>query len=353
VDIDRFIVTHQGSWERLDGLAKTARRSVRRLSADELDELIALYQRVSGHLSVVQTEFGDAATAAQLTGILARARGVIYREHGSPVAAMGGFFTSTFPAAIYLMRRSIAIAAIVLLLPAFAMGIWLNNNAAARNAAVDPQLAQLVSHGGQFENYYSEHDASVFQTLVTTNNIRVGLMAFAGGALLGVPPLLLLATNGQHIGEMGAVMHAEGMGAKFWGLILPHGLLELTCIVIAGAAGLAIGWAIIAPGDRRRGEAMVEQGNRSLVAMLGAAVGFVIAAIIESRVTPSGLPTAARVGLGVTVWVAFMLYTFGLGRNAALSGDTGTFGQQRHADRLDSQQAAALQVEVQVAELRG
>jgi uncharacterized membrane protein SpoIIM required for sporulation len=249
MDIDGYIATHQPSWHRLDELVGIAQSGVRKLSAEELDELVVLYQRVSGHLSLVRTHYREPAVIAELTRVLARARGVIYRPRGNPVAAVGRFVSQTFPAAVWAIRSTIAVAAIAFLLPAVAVGVWLSNDHEARESAIPAETAQLIAER-DFAEYYRSDAAANFQTNVTTNNIRVSLVSFAGGVLLGVPTLAMLIYNGFHVGQVGAVMHAYGQGAQFWGLITPHGLLEITSLLLAGAAGLRLGWAVISPGDR-------------------------------------------------------------------------------------------------------
>ena len=162
-----------------------------------------------------------------------------------------------------------------------------------------------------------------------TNNIKVAGLAFAGGILLCIPTALLLITNGASLGQAAGVFAAAGQSAKFYGLILPHGLLELTSVIIAGAAGLRLGWAVIDPGDRPRAIAIAEEGRRSVVLVLGVILTLLIAGIIEGFVTGSALPTAVRVGIGVAVEVAFLVYAVLLGRSAAGAGFSGALSEGR------------------------
>ena len=177
---------------------------------------------------------------------------------------------------------------------------------------------------------------------VTVNNIQVGFLAFAAGILLCVPTAYILASNGANIGQAAGLFAAVGQQPKFYGLILPHGLLELSAIVVAGAAGLAVGWAIIDPGDRTRTAALAEQGRRSAVIVLGLALAFVVAGTIEGFVTPSGLPTSMRVAIGVAACTAFWTYVIVLGRRAAAEGYTGAFGEHEQIER-DRARAATSQ----------
>ena len=349
MDIDRFIVTNQVVWSRLDELSTRAGHGVGRLSAAELEELVAVYQRTSGHLSTARTRYDDDALNAYLSRLLGTARGVVYRRHENPARAVARFFSETFPAAVWQSRRFIAVAAFVLLAPALAMGLWLSHDSAALRATIDTKEARAVAEH-DFADYYRSDAAGSFQARITTNNIEVSVLAFGSGVLLGIPTILVLAQNGAGIGQAAAVMHHYGRGAQFWGLITPHGLLELSAIIIAGAAGLRLGWAILSPGDRKRSAALAAEGLRSVPIVIGLAACFVIAGFIEAWVTPSGLPTAARVGIGVVIEAAFITYIVGMGRAASARGLTGRLGEtprtweDEAADRAshDARRAARL-----------
>jgi uncharacterized membrane protein SpoIIM required for sporulation len=118
-----------------------------------------------------------------------------------------------------------------------------------------------------------------------------------------------------------------GQQPKFWGLILPHGLLELTAVFIAGGAGLRLGWTLIDPGDRTRRAALAEEGRRALAIVAGLVVVFAVAGTIEGFVTGSSLPTWARVGIGVVGEATLLSWLFVRGRAAARQGLTGALGE--------------------------
>lgn len=326
MDLDRFLATNQPLWDRLGVLSSRAARGASRLSAEEIDELVRLYQRTSSHLSYVRTYYRDPALTARLTGLVASAGAVVYGTRPKSLRAVGRFFTSTFPAALWHNRRFVAVAAALFYVPAIAVGVWLANSPTAIEAVGPPALREAYLNE-DFESYYSSNPASEFAAQVTTNNIRVGFLTFAGGILLCVPTAYLLVTNGANIGVAAGLFTAAGQSAKFYGLILPHGLLELTAVVIAGSAGLRLGWTLIDPGDRLRRDAVAEEGRRSVVLVLGLVATFAVAGTIEGFVTGSGLPTFVRVGIGVVVETAFVLYAVVLGREAAGAGATGLLGE--------------------------
>ena len=327
MDIDRYIARNQPGWDRLSSLTARARRRVGGLSPAELDELVQLYQRVSAQLSYVRTYYRDLPLTARLTRLVADASGVVYGKRTRTFRTVGRFFTTTFPAAVWQTRRFIGVAAACFLLPALFVGVWLSTDPVALDASASPaQRADYVEN--QFEQYYSEQPSAQFFTAVTTNNIRVGFIAFALGALAAVPGAAILAFNGLFLGQAAAWMISEGDTLRFWGLILPHGTLEISAIVIAGGAGLRLGWAVIAPGDRTRTQALAEEGRRAVTIVVGLMAVFVTAGLIEGFVTGSGLAPTVRVAIGLLVAAAFWAYVVAQGRAAADAGFTGAMSEQ-------------------------
>ena len=332
MDIDRFVATNQPIWDRLGALTRRASTGLGRMHAAEIDELLRLYQRTSTHLSYARTYYRDPALVARLTGLVATAGAVVYGTRPRSLRAIGRFFTTTFPGAMWHNRRFMAAAAALFFVPAIATGAWLANSPRAVDATGSAALREAYLEE-DFESYYSSRPASEFAAQVTTNNIQVGFMAFAFGIALCIPTALLLAYNGANVGVAAGLFHAADQAPKFYGLILPHGFLELTAVVVAGGSGLALGWALINPGDRTRRAAIGEEGRRAVVMVLGLILTFAVAGLIEGFVTGSPLPTAVRVGIGAAVEVAFLLYIVAQGRAAAAAGFTGSLGEDRPAVR--------------------
>ncbi len=347
MDIDQFLTRNSGSWARLEQLLKRAGHGARRLDPAELDELIRLYQRTSAHLSYASTNFSDPGLTMRLSRLVSQAGAVIYGTQPRTWRAFGRFFSQTLPAALWYSRRFFLVSAALTFVPAIALGIWLANSPKAVDATAPAAVRQaLIDH--DFTAYYRSAPSIEFATHVYTNNVEVSLEAFAGGIVL-IPTVLILVINGANLGVDGGLFAAAGQSGKFWGSVTPHGLIELTSVVIAGGAGLALGWALVSPGDRSRREAVAEEGRRAIVLIFGTVFTLAIAGTIEGFVTGSDLPTVVRVGIGVVVEVAFLAYAVICGRAAHRQGLTGAIGERdegwatplsRHrlelAGRLDS-----------------
>lgn len=321
MDIDAFVATHQGAWWRLQQLTEKARR-VAQVAPDELDELVHLYQRGGANLAHARIEYaGDSALVNRLTLLVTDAHGVLYGQPDTEVRrSVQQFATITFPAAIYSLRRYIAIAAMLTCLPWAFFQIWLAISPAAFDVVAPDAAAQKYIEQ-DFEDYYSNQPSQNFATQVFLNNVRVGFLAFAAGILLCVVTAVVLAMNGANIGLAGGLFTNAGQADKFWGLILPHGLLEISAVIVAGAAGLRIGWAIIDPGDRSRINALTEEARRAGSVLIGLIVAFLLAALVEGFVTGRPWPTSLRIGIGVLVFVLFWGWTIRFALRARREGN--------------------------------
>lgn len=325
MDIDRFLVANEPTWQRLHLLTGKAGRSAKSLPAGELDELVSLYQRAGTHLSYARSAFGDPGLDSRLSRLVAAAGGVIYGTRPRTLRGLGRFFTRTFPAALWHVRPFLVAAALLTFVPAAIVAVHLATDQAALDALVSPAERPAFIQSGT--EYYSEQPSAQFATQVFTNNVRVALLAFSAGIVVCLFSALVLAVNGNHLGEFVAVFVDAGRGAELFGLLVPHGVIELSAVVVAGAAGLRLGWTVIDPGDRRRSAALAEEGRRAVALVMGAAAMLLVAGTIEGFVTGSALPTSIRITLGLAVGVGFWFYAWSFGRRAAAQGRTGAIGE--------------------------
>jgi uncharacterized membrane protein SpoIIM required for sporulation len=334
VDIDVFVAQHRGSWERLEKLVARAERPSR-LSGADVDELIELYQRTATHLSVIQSRSPDAHLISRLSVLTARARAAITGAHDPAWSDFSRFFVVTFPAALYRTARWWASTALASLAVTTAVAVWITTHPHVIDTLVPPAaVRQLVTH--DFKHYYSAHPATDFAANVWTHNALIAAGTLALGVFLGVPTLLLLWGNCVNIGVDAGVMAANGKLAEFFGLILPHGLLELTAVFIAAGTGLRIGWTLIEPGPRTRSDALAQEGRASFSIALGLVAVLMVSGVIEAFVTPSPLPTWVRVSIGVIVESAFIAYVVVFGSRAVRAGETGDLDAALRADTIEA-----------------
>jgi uncharacterized membrane protein SpoIIM required for sporulation len=318
VEIDSFVASHRAEWDRLEELATRRRR----LSGSEADELVELYQRTATHLSMVQSSAPDPALVSRLSSLVATGRAAVTGASGASWSDVARFFRRSFPVAVWRARWWWISVAAASMLVAFTIGAWIAHNPDVVATISSPEdLKALVDQ--DFADYYTSNPAGSFAFRVWTNNAWVAALALVGGALLCVPGIYILWQNALNIGVVGGLMAYAGRLDLFFGLITPHGLLELTAVFVAGGAGIRLGWQIVAPGPRPRSVALAEEGRSTLTIALGLIVVLLVSGVVEAFVTPSGLPTWARIGIGAVVWIAFLAYVVVLGRRGVAEGDLG------------------------------
>jgi len=217
----------------------------------------------------------------------------------------------------------------------FALGIWMATHPHVISSLVPSgAVRQLVEH--DFKNYYSAHPATDFAARVWTNNALIAAGSLALGVFVGIPTLYLLWVNCVNVGVSGGVLAANGKLTEFFALILPHGMLELTAVFIAAGTGLRLGWTVIDPGPRKRADALAQEGRSAFAVAIGLVGVLLVSGVIEAFVTPSPLPTWARIAIGAMVEIAFLAYVFVLGRRAALAGEMGDIGEWLRADPVEA-----------------
>jgi uncharacterized membrane protein SpoIIM required for sporulation len=174
----------------------------------------------------------------------------------------------------------------------------------------------LTAPGGRFETYYTEHPHDAFAAQVWTNNAWVTAVALFTGVLI-LPSVYMLFMNALNLGVSAGLMAHAGRLDAFFGFVLPHGMLELTAVFVAGGAGLKLGWTLIDPGPYGRARALARQGRATATVALGLVAVLLVSGMLEGFVTPSGWPAPVRIGIGLAAEIGFLAYVFGVGRSAA------------------------------------
>ncbi|MFF2406393.1 stage II sporulation protein M [Streptomyces sp. NPDC058092] len=320
MDLDVFVITHRTEWDRLDQLLHRGRR----LTGEEADELVELYQRTATHLSLLQSSTPDPILTARLTQLVARARSTVTGTRRASWRDATRFLTTGFPAAVYRSRHWWIPTAVLSTLLAAVIGWWIGTHPEVQSAIAAPDdLRRLTSPGGEYETYYSSHPAASFAAQVWTNNAQAAAMCLVLGAFLGIPVIWILFVNVLNLGVGIGLMSSAGRLDTFLGLVLPHGLLELTAVFVAAGTGLRLGWTVIDPGPQTRRSALAQQGRAAMGMAIGLALVLFVSGVIEGFVTPSGLPTWGRITIGITAELAFLAYVYVLGGRAARAGDGG------------------------------
>lgn len=318
MDVDAFVLAHRPTWDRLEYLVKRRRK----LTGAEVDELVDLYQRVSTQLSVVRSASTDSVLIGRLSGLVARARAAVTGAHAPLWSEFARFWTVSFPVVAYRSWRWWLSSAVAFFAVATVIGMWVAGNPEVQATVGTPSdIRELVDN--DFANYYSENPAGSFALRVWINNSWVAAQCIGFAILLGLPIPYVLFQNAANLGVIGGLMFDAGKGDVFLGLLTPHGLLELTAVFLAAAAGMRLGWSVVSPGDRPRSQVLAEQGRAVVSVAIGLVVVLLVSGLIEALVTPSPLPTFMRIAIGVAAEVAFVAYVIHFGRKAVRAGETG------------------------------
>lgn len=314
MDLDAFTAARRERWERLDELGRS-----RRLTGAESDELVRLYQAVATDLSQVRAAAPDPSTVTYLSQLLARTRVAISGAHEPSWRDVSRFVMVSLPAAFYRIRWWTVAVMVAFLVVSILTGWYVATNEQVLDDFMDPvQQQEYVNEA--FASYY---DPGVgFAAMVWTNNAWIAAQC-VGLGISGVWPVFIQAQNAVNVGAVGGMMADHGALDVFLSLIAPHGMLELTAIWIAGAAGLKIFWTWIVPGGRPRSRALAEEGRALFTVAIGLVGVLGVSGLIEGFVTGSALWPWLKIVIGAVALAGYWTYTIVLGRRAVAAGETG------------------------------
>lgn len=317
MDLDSYVAEHEPQWQRLEALTKRPGR----LSGAEADEVIDLYQKAATHLAVVRGAAYDPELESRLSGLVINARATVTATQPSMLAGIGRFFGAALPASLYRLRwTALGVAVFSTIISAVIAVNMIQNPGLVRQYLTEAEIDRLVNYS--FGSYYTANPAGPWSVQLWLHNSMVAASALLLGVLV-LPTLVLLYSNAENLGIWAGLMIGHDRADVFFGLLLPHGMLELTAVFFAMAAGLQMAWAWIAPGARTRSRALAEEGRSLGICALGLSIWLLVSGVIEAFVTPSGLPAAARAGIGFVALMAFLAYVIILGRRALAAGVTG------------------------------
>lgn len=284
-----------------------------------MDELIVRYRAASADLAELKTSVGDSPQGAHLSTILAAAR---LRFTGAPdnvLAQTSRFFTRQLPAALFRIRWTTGVIALVFLVIGVIAAAWIAADPQRIAALGTPEVLRQYAEE-DFVDYYGP--MASFAGMVWLNNAWIALQCVLFG-VTGFWPVWMIMQNAMGLGVAGAVMAAHGRLDVMLLHILPHGLLELTAIFVAAAAGLHIFWAWAVPGRRTRAQSLAAEGRALATVAIGLIFTLFLSGLVEGFITGSTLPWAVKIGIGAAALGLFLFYMLVIGRRAAREGETG------------------------------
>jgi uncharacterized membrane protein SpoIIM required for sporulation len=317
VPTDRFINQRKNAWQRLEDLLKLLdTASLRRLRREEVRELGRIYRRTASDLAIARAESRDPRLVNYLNSLVIRAHGRIYRADAQGGKRVRLFFIQELPQTFRRTWRYTFVSFYVF--ATFAVFGFLGTRA-------DPEFSELVGVNPAFREIYIETKTPWWESLndsnqegasrIMTNNIQVTIYTFAFGATCGIGTLFYLAFNGANIASVLALTYRAGFGNDLVTFMVAHGVVELSCIFIAGGAGLLIGSAILMPGNLTRADALKTRGMEAVRLMMGVAILLVIAGTIEGFISPAPIDPRIKYSIAGITGIALYSYLLLVGRD--------------------------------------
>jgi uncharacterized membrane protein SpoIIM required for sporulation len=321
-----FEALYQAEWQELEELLdRVLGRKQKTMSGEPLrgERIAALYRRSCEHLALARARSYPAYLVDRLDRLTADAHQVIYQQRELGAAVLWRIFARDFPRAVRADAVYVWIATALFSIPTFVLGMLVYYQPELILSVVDASTA------AQFEQMYSTSAESIGRTrdagddwtmfgFYIRNNVGVAFQCFASGLAAGLGSIFFLIYNGAMAGAVAGYLAERGLGDVFFSFVVTHGSFELTAIVLSGAAGLKLGYSLLAPGRRTRGQSLVSAAKGCVVLIYGVAAMLVVAAALEAFWSSAAwVPSSVKYGVAAVCWLAVFAYLALQGRNAA------------------------------------
>lgn len=307
MDYARFVRLRRPVWEGFERQLAAAETRRRGQGYGDLEEMALRYRQVLHDHALADSRFPGTAAARRLQGLAVEGTRRLTGDRGGRTGLVG-FFARTFPRAFQRQLGLIGIA-LALFLLAMAWGLALTILRPALGVSL---LGAKAVHGLEEGHLWTESLVTTVPPAfassgIATNNLSVALTAWSGGLLAGIGSLYAILLNGLMLGATFGVTLHYSMAGELLEFVAAHGPLEITLILVAAAAGLGLGRALVAAGDRPRSAALRDAGRDALAVLLGCLPWFLLLAAVETLISPSPeLPVALKLMLGLTLEGAFL-----------------------------------------------
>lgn len=297
-----WLARRRPHWDRLETLLGHADSAgLAQLSRAELREIALLYRQVAADLSSLRQDDTARTYAAHVNQLLARAHHIIYSGRKTSVGSLFRFLRDEYPV-IFRRNGAYVSGSLVITLACGILGAVLTTSRPEfmRHFLGPQMIATMERH--QMWTHSVVTTAPTATSFIMTNNLSVSFMAFAGGMVFGLLTLRSLYVNGMLLGVIGASCHHYGMSVALWSFVAPHGSLELPAIIIAGAAGLRLGTAMVFPGDLRWKDSIAKGGIEATRLVSGIVPMLVVAGCLEGFFSPSEAPVWLKFSVGAVLF---------------------------------------------------
>lgn len=303
------------NWERLENLLKQIEREqIASLTQSELVEFGQLYRGATSDLAIAQRDFPQHDVTAYLNQLVGRAHPIVYRGEPLVWRRLKNFYRYSLPQLFREMLPYFGVAALLLFAPWATAMVVIYFYPDGANYILSPIAIEWIRNGHQWWKNLNEAN-QVGAASIMTHNLGVAFQAYAGGMLFGFWTVYILLYSGVYFGTVFGLLHHYNNAAPLWEFVSGHAFLELSEIVLAGGAGLMLGYALLRPGLYSRRDALGLAANKSIRLLLGTAPFLVIAGTIEGLISPSdSIPAFVKLGIGILTGVLMYAYLLLVGR---------------------------------------
>lgn len=307
MDVKQFIKKHREEWKQLELMVTKLGKRRKTIKGDDISQYYRLYQKAAQNLSYSQTYFPNDEVTLYLNGLVSKSHNLLYKDQVSSIKQIRYFFSTKFIGLLVEQWKFVMIAMILFIIGACGSFISVMNDPLHIYSILPVDISQGISPE-QLGSGHERVNSSLLSATIMTNNIRVAVLAFAGGVTFGLLTIYLLITNGIMLGALAALYWHYGKSYDFWAYIVPHGMIEITAIFIAGGAGLLMGYKLFVPGQFSRISQLKHQANRSVQLLLGTIPLFIIAGVIEGFITPAAISLEAKYIVAFLTVIGLVLY---------------------------------------------
>jgi uncharacterized membrane protein SpoIIM required for sporulation len=303
---DQFININSDTWKELEALSTIInKKGVKKLSSKDVKKFLHIFRAISHHLAYARTHYPKSSIVTYLNSLLNKCHSHVYAVKKISPGNLLKYITYDFPRLLkeykWFIMCSFSCFAIGVLLSMILVLINVNNASMFLPQDLITSVKSGNTGGGEW-NY------PLMSSYIMVNNITLSLKAFVLGITLGIGTIYVLFFNGAVLGTLTALIYIYGNPMKYWSLILPHGIIELTAIFISGAAGLIIAKSLLMPGEYSRQHALINGAKQSISLIIGVIFMLVISGIIEGFFTPLDITVLAKLIFAAISGVVLIIY---------------------------------------------
>jgi len=277
------------------------------LDHKDLQELGLLYRQTASDLAIAREDITSSQLAAYLNSLLGRAHNLIYMGNKPKVAGIVRFYSETYPRIFRELWPQTLLAFAIFAVTGLAAFILTMRDPTFAHRLLGTHMMETIEKREMWT-----HSIVTIKPLaassIMTNNLSVAFATFASGITGGVGTVWMMVLNGLLIGVIGAATLQAGMAGQLWTFVVPHGVLELPAIFIAGGAGFEIARGMLFPGLLPRRESLARAGGRAAQLLLGTIPMLIVAGVIEGFLSPSETAAPLKFLFGAVMFAALVTY---------------------------------------------